>query len=453
MPQRGERVRKGDPAVAPARDWVPNNSNPAGECPTVGPTPRCSAVVSVREQRSCNLIRETRVEDRTARTPFQNPMNPTRPCLFLWIASAILTLASGATAQTPIASLPYKETGGRLVRPQRILNVYDVSPWLVSATAGLEGPASRRTSSGRARTALDGQGDFSTDLLAASIKRFVEPPLHGADDVVAVSRHHLAVVGQARQQRWIEAFLSKQIEKATQQLSLEIQVVSLPREMRVPAPDPTAPRTLLTPSSEPTILTPAYRERLARALREIEGIHPIAAPHILCRPNQHIELILQPRTAYVRDLEVITIEKAGQSFEVADPIVELAAIGLRVEGTVSELPNGSLALNLNLEHRRLLGTQIPTVETRVGTEGRSVEVQRPNSREIHLDAVEAIESGETLQFASEIGGRVVLAWIRASRTDAQSGPPASAPSGRRVRAPRPPEPTAPGTRRVGRSRK
>lgn len=320
----------------------------------------------------------------------------------------IAALAATAPSQEKHPSHPYGDGSDRALR------VYDLRSWIQKSGASRD-PVTIKVDVFGGDEPANERRSTAIDVLARSIETFVQPPFEGPEELRTIAGTHVIAVARPEQHDWIEKFLERQTERATQQLLVEVRLLTLPRGATMPPLKEGGPEIALNPSSEPMILD---RERAAQTLlkwRETDGVSSLAAPSVLCMPGQRMSLYTMDETAYVKDYQILTIRQDGQDIEIADPVVAVIRAGMHLEGSVAELADDRLAVDFKLTQRDLHKRPIPTVEVPIGRQGRKVTIQRPSWSEFQIDAASALADKQTLQFVTITDDGLAVMWVTVAR--------------------------------------
>lgn len=247
----------------------------------------------------------------------------------------------------------------------------------------------------RRRVTSTGEG------LLAAIRERIQPPLADGQRVELAEEGTLALLGDARQQAWLEAFL---LRAASFRGLLDLQA------RIVVAREGVLPRRLVEHGG--LVLTP---EEHRVVLRELEGVETevVVAPRVVAFPFQESTLAALEEIAYVQDYEVRSIP--GVDVRIADPVIGTARDGVRMQLRGVPLGGQRLGIHTTLEYSSV-AQPIPTYELHLGLLDTKATVQLPEITRVIVGGDYELDSGQTLLLASRhpSGGREVVLLLQSS---------------------------------------
>jgi len=264
-------------------------------------------------------------------------------------------------------------------------------------------------------------GSFDQDgAIAATaqlVRSFCRPALQAGEEVQAVGRQWLALVGRPEQHAWLEAQLAASraalageaaaadwIEVRCTKYLLPDAVfvehiqpaIEGPRPEESPADNPQGLREALPEDRDaPTIFAKGAETReFLEGIKGLDGVeHEVAV--VSLAPLQLGEYSRINQIAYVRDFD---IEVAKAAF-VANPIVDVVKDGVSVVFCGLRLPDGAVGLSVQSVMADLQ-RPIPVFETELGV-GVPVQIQLPRVMMSRAQASLRLPDGDTAFFVSK----------------------------------------------------
>lgn len=205
--------------------------------------------------------------------------------------------------------------------------------------------------------------------LLEAVRTFAQPPLGGDDHRLAiVGDGQLVMVGTAKQQQWLQGFLSGVasfeglIEVETRVLELDLGTLEL-----------------LGVEQTSTTIDAAARADLEARLENHEH-DMVIAPTVATLPFARAVLFTGKEVAYIENYELRVLDGAS----VADPVISVVTDGVTIELRSVPLSDGRLAIAIELDLAKLI-EPIPQFETSLGS-GHKVTIQLPEVRKVHASS-------------------------------------------------------------------